>query len=198
LRNVLRQYASEATGGSAVGPRRFGPAYTAGADLFGVMSDLGAGGTGEASAGQDLSRLVGQPMDVAAQEISDALAPDGADRDQVRVAMQEAIAEKLGDEGIFDPTQIGMDQITALMVEFFALILFQQISDAAGEASKRAPNVTRSTSTENDLLELVRAAMDKHLGPRLAAGLRGLSRDEIRTLEKDALRDIWRMWESPE
>lgn len=126
------------------------------------------------------------------------MAPEGADRDQVRAAIQEAMAEVLGEDGLFDPGAITTDQATALMIEFFALILFQEISAAAGEAWKRAPNVQRSTATENELLELVRAAMDTHLGPRLAIGLSTLTREQIRILEKEALRDIWRAWESGE
>ena len=95
LRSALGKYAREATHGASVGPRRFGPAYAAGADLAGVMSEMRGGGTGENSAGVDLSGLVGRPLDYAAQEIARALAPDNADADQISAAIQEAMAEAL-------------------------------------------------------------------------------------------------------
>lgn len=198
MAKALGKYARDASGGSDYGPRRFGPSYIAGADLVGLIGALGEGGSGEAIAGKDLSQLAGQPLDVAAQEIANALAPENADGDQVRAAIQESISEVLGDQETFDPTTIGRDQIAALLVEFFARILFQEISVAAGEAWKRAPNVQRCTATENELFELVRAAMDKHLSPRLVGDLPSLTRAQIQTLEQAALRDIWRAWESDE
>ena len=38
LARALKKYASSATGGSSVGPRRFGPAYSAGAGLIQALS----------------------------------------------------------------------------------------------------------------------------------------------------------------
>jgi hypothetical protein len=62
LRSAVGKYAREASGGSSVGPRRFGPAYTAGAGLAGLIGELQSGGTGEASSGVDLWGLIGQPQ----------------------------------------------------------------------------------------------------------------------------------------
>lgn len=196
LAKALHKYARDATGGSSVGPRRFGPAYTAGAGFADLLGELGAGGTGEAATGVDLSGLAGQPLDVAAQEIAAALAPDNADADQVAAAIQEAMAEVLVDQQTFDPAAITSDQIVALLVEFFSQIVFQEISQVAGEAWTKSPNVLRTTATEGELLELVRAAIDKHLSPRLAQGVAGLSKAEIAALERDALTDVWAEWEA--
>lgn len=195
MSRALKKYASAATGGSAVGPRRFGPAYSAGAGLIQALS----GGQVQTPTGSfDLAALAGLPMDEAAQAIAEALAPQNADADQVRSAMQEALAEVLGEDGGFDPTSIGRDQIVAVLVEFFARILFQEISAAAGEAWKKAPSVERSTTTENELLEVVRAAMDVHLSPRLSGDLGTLSRDQIAKIEQAALVDIWQSWSDAE
>lgn len=192
---ALQKYASAATGGSSVGPRRFGPAYAAGADFARAL----AGAQVQTDAGIfNLAALAGQPMDRAAQAIAEALAPENADSDQVRSAIQEALAEVLGGEATFDPAAIAPDQIVAMLVEFFSRILFQEISAAAGEAWRKAPNVERSTATENELLEVVRAAMDAHLSPRLTGDLGTLSRDEIAALERAALADIWQAWSDAE
>lgn len=195
LAKALQKYAKDATGGSSVGPRRFGPAYISGAKLAGLINELNAGGTGEVSAGIDLSGLTGQPLDVAAQTIASALAPDNADADQVAAAIQEAMAEVLVEQDVFDPAAISQDQIVALLVEYFARIIFQEISGVAGEAWARSPNVERTTATEGELLELVRSAVDKHMSPRLATGLADLTRDQITALERAALADVWREWE---
>lgn len=193
LGKALQKYASDATYGSAVGPRRFGPAYSAGA---GLVRAFGAGPDTEGEPTRiDLEALAGRPLDEAAQAIAEALAPENADSDQIRSAVQEAIAEVLGDQGAFDPGAISPDQIVALLVEFFARILFQEISATAGEAWKKAPNVDRNTAAENELFEVVRAAMDTHLSPRLARDLQTLDRASIEAIERAAIVDIWRAWE---
>lgn len=195
LSKALNKYATDATGGATIGPRRFGPAYSAGADFAQAL--IGAEVTTEDRV-LSVSSLAGQPLDEAAQSIAEALAPDNADADQIRCAVQESLAHVLGDESIFDPAAITPDQIVAILVEFFAQILFQEISAVAGEAWKKAPNVDRSTATEADLFEIVRAAMDNHLSPKLTRDLSTISRDEIKNLERAAMEDIWSAWGASE
>lgn len=195
MAKALQKYASAATGGANVGPRRFGPAYGSGADLIQAL----IGGQIQTSSGPfNLASLAGMPMDEAAQAIAEALAPQNADADQVRSAMQESLAEVLGEDGGFDPSAIGADQIVAVLVEFFARILFQEIAAAAGEAWKKAPSVERSTATENELFEVVRAAMDAHLSPRLSDNIGSLDREQISAIEQAALGDIWQAWSDSE
>lgn len=194
LTKALRKYASDATGGAAVGPRRFGPAYAAGANLANLITDLGAGGTGEETVGANLGDLAGQPIDVAAQEIAKALAPDNADADQVAAAIQSAMAEVLVDQVVFDPAAITPDQLVQLLVEFFAQILFQQITGDAGEAWNHSPSVDRTTATERDLLALIRAVADKHFSGPLTEGLGDVSRSELARIEKAAMVEIWHEW----
>ncbi len=196
LRSALGKYARDATHGVAVGPRRFGPAYNAGATLVHALSELGSGGSGQNATGIDLSRLIGQPLNVAAQEIALALAPANADADQITAAIQEALAEALPDAELFDPTAITGDQLIQILVEFFSRILFQEITSTAGDAWNKAPDAQHATQTEADLLELVRVIVDKHLSPRLVQGLQNLSRDQIAALERAAVDEIWREWES--
>ena len=199
LRSALGKYAREATGGSSVGPRRFGPAYAAGANLAQTIAELRSGGTGEDAAGVDLSELVGRPLDFAAQEIARALAPENEDADQVTAAIQEAMAEALPGVEVFDPASIKMDQIVQLLVEFFSRILFQEITNVAGDAWNKSPDAEMTTQTEAALLELVRVVVDKHLSPRLAAGNIGsLTRTQIAALERAAIEEVWREWEGYE
>ena len=196
LRSAVGKYAREATGGASIGPRRFGPAYDAGANFVRALADLQSGGTGAAATGADLSHLAGESLDYAAQEIARALAPDNADADQIAAAIQEAMAAVLPDEEVFDPNAITPDQIVQMLVEFFSQILFQEICNTAGDAWNRAPGPAETTKLEGDLLELVRAVVDKHLSPRFAAGLGNLSRQQIVALERAAVAEVWREWES--
>lgn len=195
MAKALRKYAADATLGASVGPRRFGPAYAAGADFARALAGAPVP-AGEP--GLDLAALAGRPMDEAAQVIAEALAPPNADSDQIRSGIQEALAEVLGGDAVFDPAAVSPDQVVAIMVEFFSRILFQEISAVAGEAWKKAPGIERSTATENELFEIVRAAMDQHLSPRLAGDLASVSREDLKRLEQAALEDIWRSWSEGE
>jgi hypothetical protein len=196
LRSAIKKYARDATGGASVGPRRFGPAYDAGASFVTALTDLQSGGTGVKSIGVDLSHLAGQPLDYAAQEIARALAPENADADQIAAAIQEAMAAVLPDAEVFDPNDLTSDQIVEMLVEFFSQILFQEISSAAGDAWNKAPGPEETTKLEADLLELVRVVVDKHLSPRFAAGLTNLTRAQIVAFERAAVAEVWREWES--
>ncbi len=64
LQRSLGHYARTATGGSAVGPRRFGSVYNTGGDLYSVLSSLGGDGTLADSRGLSQASLTGQPLDV--------------------------------------------------------------------------------------------------------------------------------------
>ncbi|CAA2136974.1 hypothetical protein MBLL_00430 (plasmid) [Methylobacterium bullatum] len=198
LRTALGHYARTATGGAAYGPRRFGPAYTAGGGLFGLLGDLRAGGDGSAFAGIDLSGLAGRTLGYAIQEIARALAPANGDADKVAVAIREAVAEVLPDVEIFDPATLTPDDIIAILIEFLARILFQQVTDDAGSAWNRAPDDERSAMAEGELFDLIKVAVDKHVGARLADGMGQLSRQQVERLQRAAMEDVWREWEAYE
>lgn len=196
LRSALGHYARTSTGGSGVGPRRFGPAYGAGGGLFGLLGEMQGGGTGAGATGVDLSGLVGRPIDEAAQRIAQVLAPPNADADRVASAIQEAIAEALPDVSIFDPAAMSADQVAAVLVEFLSRILFQQVVEDAASAWNKAPDATRTVTAEAELLDLIKTAVDKHLSPKLAGGVGTLAKAEVERLQRQAMEEVWREWEA--
>ena len=196
LRSALGHYARTSTSGAAVGPRRFGPAYATGGDQFGLLGEMQAGGSGAHTAGVDFSGLVGQPIDVATQEIARSLAPGNADADRIASAMQEAVAEALPDVSIFDPVAMSADQIIAVLVQFMSLILFHQVVEDAASAWNKAPDADRTVEAEGELLELIKAAVDKHLSPKLADGVGRLAKADVQRLQREAMEEVWREWEA--
>jgi hypothetical protein len=195
LSGALGKYARDATYGSSVGPRRFGSAYQSGAALADTLANLASGEAVQTAGGVDLSGLAGKPVQVAAQEIARALAPDNLDADLVSAAVQEAIIEVLPDAGVFDPTLLTPDALVQILVEFFSLILFLEITSVAGDAWNKAPDAQHATQTEADLLELIRVVVDKHFSPRIAQGFAKPDRAEFRRLERAAMNEVWREWE---
>ena len=99
---------------------------------------------------------------------------------------------------VFDPTTLTPDDIIALMVEFFSRVLFHDIINDAAEAWNKTDDPARTVQAENELLDLVRATVDRHLSPLLADGLGQMSREQIEVLERKALDDVWAEWSSYE
>lgn len=196
--SALGRYARDSTGGTTFGPRRFGTAYTAGASLVGLLDELRDGGTGEATTGIDLSSFRGRPLTEAMEAIAQALAPENADADMIRVAIQEALAEALPEVDGFEPADITDDMMIAVLVEFFSVVLFQEITNDAGDAWNKAPDEDRTIAAENELFDIIHAAVDKHMSPALAGGPGDLTRAQIAALERRAVEDIWAEWESNE
>src|SRR5258707_794032 len=97
------------------------------------------------------------------------------------------MAAALPDVEIFDPTAITPDQITQMLVEFWSQILFQEITNVAGDAWNKSSGAEETTKLEGDLLELVRAVVDKYMSPRFAASLTTLTRSQIAALERAAV-----------
>lgn len=195
LTKALGNFARQATGGSSVGPRRYGPAYVAGSGLWGAIRELQDGGSGQESTGVDCRGLVGRDLAFCAQELARALAPENADADRIKVAIQEAMAETFPDAVTFEPESITEEQLVTLMVEFLTRIVFQHVTEEAGDAWNKADSVDKALAAEEVLFDLVHAAVDKHLSPKLSAGSARLSRAQVAAIERDAVTDVWKEWE---
>ena len=195
---ALKKYARDATGGKSIGPRRLGTAYVAGGALVALLSELQQGGTGEASVGVDLSSVVGKPVGEAIEGIAQVLAPQNADADLIRIAVQEALGEVVPELDIFEPTQLKTDDFISVLVEFFSRVLFLLITEDAGDSWNKAPNDLRLIQAENELFDIIRAAVDNHLSPTLSGDMQGLTRTQIESLERRAMNDVWSEWEGYE
>ena len=195
--SALGKYARDATGGTSIGPRRFGTAYAAGGALFDLIDQLATTGAADVN-GTDLSTLIGQPLEQVAETIAAILAPENADHDLIRTAMLDAIVEALPDVEYFEPAALSPDQIIVLLVEFHAQLLFTEIAGEAGDAWNKSDSQQRTIDAEGELLDLIRAAVDRHLSPVLADGLARATRPDIEALQRKALDDIWAEWSGQE
>lgn len=80
LTKALRHYTRSSTGGSTVGPRRFGAMAQVGGGLFGVLDQLR---TNPAKAPVDLRALSGRPTREAIDAIVEALVPENGDAERI-------------------------------------------------------------------------------------------------------------------
>lgn len=194
LQAALRGYAGTATGGSAVGPRRFGAMARAGGALFDALSAI-RNGQGVA-AGVDLAPFAGGDTGAAIDALVQALLPNGGDADRVRVAMNEALSECLEGLDEFDFAHITDEMIINTLLAYVGNCVFQQIMLDSRDAFGKARESERLEQAETDLREVVRAATDKHLAPLLTQGIGTLNGRQVEVAQLQAIRDVWAEWES--
>jgi hypothetical protein len=170
---------------------------SAGAALVGLISELRQGGTGAASTGIDLSHLRGMDIATAIQEIVEALAPDNADRELIRAAMQDAMAECLADQQVFDPAQLPDDFIVNLMIEYLVRCVFVHIVYESGAAFEKTTDTVQAAAAENELLELVRVVVDEKASATLAAA-GPITPTTADAIQKQVIEEVLRVWEGYE
>lgn len=194
LRRALGHYARTSTGGSAVGPRRFGTVYTTGGDLYSLLSSLGGDGAEADARGLSKESLTGQPLDVVCQRIAEVLAPQNGDADRIREAIDEAMLEVLGDDADFDPDRLDEETVHRILAEYLSQAVFQEIVEEVGGSWANAPDEKRTPEAEAELLELIRVVVDEKLGSR-TEGKKGLSRADVRRFMREAVTEVWQEWE---
>jgi hypothetical protein len=194
LKKSLGHYARTSTGGSSVGPRRYGAVYSSGGDLYEVLSSLGGDGGEAAARGLSKESLSGQPLDVVCQRLADTLAPDNADKDRIRSAIDEAMVEVLG-EGDFDPDRLDEETVHRIISEYLSQSIFQDIVEEVGGSWANAPDEKRTPEAEAQLLELIRVVVDQKLGARMS-GSAGINKAAAARFMREAVTEVWREWEA--
>ncbi len=194
LRRSLGHYAKTSTGGSGVGPRRFGSVYSSGGEFYEVLKSLGGDGGVAADQGLSKDSLAGQPLDVVCQRLAEVLAPENGDADRIREAIDEAMLEVLG-EGDFDPASLDDETIDRVMGEYLSQTVFQEIVEEVGGSWANAPDESRTSTAEAELLELIRVVVDRYLGPKLADG-KAITKSDMQRFMRETVVEVWKEWES--
>ncbi|WFU04520.1 hypothetical protein QA648_27445 (plasmid) [Rhizobium sp. CB3171] len=194
LKRSLGHYARTATGGSGVGPRRFGSVYNSGGDFYEVLKSLGGDGGNAAERGLSRDSLAGQPLDVVCQRLAEMLAPENGDADRIREAIDEAMLEVLG-EGDFDPDSLDDETVARIMGEYLSQTVFQEIVEEVGGSWANAPDEKRTSAAEAELLEVIRVIVDKNLAPKLTDG-KAITKSDVLRFMRETVVEVWREWES--
>lgn len=192
LRKALGSYARSSTGGSAVGPRRFGAMAQSGGDLYQVLNQLR---DDPAKAPVNLRQLAGRSTREAINAIVNALVPENGDAERIRTALNEALSSCLEGEATFDFDSITDEVLMDVMVAYTATCVFEQVVLDSDRAFSKATSANRPEDAERDLLELVRAVTEKHMRPLLESQLHGLSNAQMRAVQVNAITEVWREWE---
>lgn len=193
LRKALGRYARTATGGAAVGPRRFGAMAQSGAAAVDLLNQLR---TNPAAAPVNLRALAGRSTREAIDAIVDALVPENGDADRIRAALNEALVVCLEGLTTFDFSNITDDMLAQLMVEYVAFCVFEDIMLSSRDAFTKTRDAEQARLRENHLLSLVKAVVDKHMEPLLTTSAASMSRTQLEAVQTNAIREVWREWEA--
>lgn len=192
LRKALGRYARSSTGGSTVGPRRFGAMAQTGAGLYEALNQLR---TNSPNAPVNVAALAGRPTREVIDALVDALVPANGDADRIRSALNEALSTCLEGVQVFDFASITDDVLVNLMVAYTALCIFQAIVMDSDKAFTKGPTPEAVERAEKDLMQLVEVITDKHMLPLLQNGIGNLTTDQMQTVQLTAIKEVWNEWE---
>lgn len=192
LHKALRGYVRSATGGSAVGPRRFGAMAQAGGGLYGVLNQLRSDPD---NAPVNLRALAGRSTREAINAIVEALVPENGDADRIRAALNEALATCLDGEAVFDFNNITDEVLMEVLVTYTAQCVFEQVVMDSDRAFAKAETPRQAEDAERDLVELVRVVTEKHMRPLLEGQLQAMTNEQMQAAQLAAIREVWHEWE---
>lgn len=192
LRKALHSYARSSTGGSTVGPRRFGAIAQAGAGLFGALNQLR---TDPVSAPVNLAALAGRPTREVIDALVDALVPENGDADRIRTALNEALSACLDGVPAFDFASITDEMLVNLMVAYTALSIFQAIVMDSDRAFTKGATPEAVERAEKDLMQLVEVVTDKHMQALLTNQIANLTTAQMQAVQLEAIKEVWKEWE---
>lgn len=192
LSKALNSYARSSTGGSAIGPRRFGAVAQAGAGLFETLNQLR---TNSASAPVNLAALAGRPTREVIDTLVDALVPENGDADRIRTALNEALSICLDGMPAFDFASITDEILVNLMVTYTALSIFQAVVMDSDKAFTKGNTPEAVERAERELMQLVEVVTDKHMKPLLSGKISQLTTSEMQAVQIAAIKEVWKEWE---
>jgi hypothetical protein len=141
----------------------------AGADLYGLVSSVAAGGSGAQWLGFHIDELAGRDADHVIAILVNALyTPSGAPDDEaIRQGLYQALSMCLQNEEIFDPGALSQEMIGELLTTYLAEEIFLRVMNDSGQASNRTEDPLRQIEAEDEVRQLIFSVVDVIAGPVL-------------------------------
>ncbi|ASW83163.1 hypothetical protein EAY27_03065 [Vibrio anguillarum] len=193
LRRALKSYSKKGSGGGKTTSRRLASGITAGTGLLGVMR-----GDTVTVNNQNLSLrdLKGLSTDQAIDRIASHLAPDNADSDSVRIALDYALEEALPDTEDFDPNSFTEEVIQQAIGCYLTDLIFQDVVEGMGRAWFHVEPASKHHSMEVELRELIKVIAQEQLDKVTNGNPSNITRDNITKIQADAIAMTVEEWES--
>jgi hypothetical protein len=195
LKRAFSAYAGRATGGGAKAAQRMSASTATGSALWGGLQELAAGGTGQSSAGADLTPCLGKPTDEAIEILAGLLLPSNPDADRVRASLTSALAEALEGQTTFEVTLITPDFLSSAMLLFMTHTIFEQMVLDSDNAFRKSQSLTDLARRENDLYNAIKAAVDRNMAEKLHPAGGVISVRMMSEIQSDTIHEVWAEWE---
>jgi hypothetical protein len=192
LEKSLGKFASQATGGANVGPRRLGKVISAGG-AFGETLKAIANNTDVP--GLDTSQFAGKSVDQFAQAIGKFVSGDSPDTDSINGAVQEAIETVLDLDADFDPSSLTDDNIAQIMIEYLAQSIFQLVVNEAGNSWNRSNDIDDTVRCEKEVLDLTREHVEQSFESQIQMTGINLGSTALEGYMRNAAQHVWQTWE---
>lgn len=196
LSAAAKNYARTTTGGSGVGPRRYGSSYAAGSQVLSILGGPSSAPISSAPSAPSLEQLAGRPVSEAAQAIADAVSPPNADADRVRSAVIEAICE-ISEGDTFDPTDFSTESGILFVESFLTQTIFQDLVEQGGASWNKSDSLAAANAAEKALLEFVKTAVSVAVSA-LPSPEAAIDPNTSSAIMQDVVRRVWETWESDE
>ena len=193
LRKSLKSYAKKSSGGGKGTSRRLASGITAGTGLLGIMR-----GDNVTVNNQTLSLgdLEGLTTDQAIDKIASHLAPDNADSDAVRIALDYALEEALPDTNDFESESFTDDVIQEAISCYLTDLIFQDVVTGMGRAWFHVEPASKHHRMEEELRELIKVIAQEQLENVTHGNPSSITRDNITKIQIDAITMTVDEWES--
>ncbi|MFD2165315.1 MAG: hypothetical protein ACFHVJ_18675 [Aestuariibacter sp.] len=193
LKRSLKSYSRKGSGGGKSTSRRLASGITAGSGLLGVMR-----GDTVTINNQSLSLgdLTGLSTDQAIDKIASHLAPDNADSDAVRVALDYALEEALPDTEEFDPNSFTDEVIQEAIGCYLTDLIFQDVVEGMGRAWFHVEPASKHHQMEVELRELIKVITQEQLDKVTNGNPSTISKENITKIQAGAIAMTVDEWES--
>lgn len=193
LRKSLKSYAKKSSGGGKGTSRRLASGITAGTGLLGIMR-----GDSVTINYQKLSLgdLKGLTTDQAIDKIASHLAPDNADADAIRIALDYALEEALPDTTDFEPESFTDEVIQETISCYLTDLIFQDVVTGMGRAWFHVEPPSKHHRMEEELRELIKVIAQEQIEIVTNGNPSHITRDNITKIQIDAITMTVDEWES--
>lgn len=193
LRKSLKSYAKKSSGGGKGTSRRLASGITAGTGLFGIMR-----GDSVTVNYQKLSLgdLKGLTTDQAIDKIASHLAPDNADADAIRIALDYALEEALPDTDDFEPESFTDEVIQETISCYLTDLIFQDVVTGMGRAWFHVEPPSKHHRMEEELRELIKVIAQEQIEIVTNGNPSHITRDNIIKIQIDAITMTVDEWEN--
>lgn len=192
LEKSLGKFASQATGGSGVGPRRLGTVISSGGTFGETLKSIADGNDVK---GLDANRYSGKTVDQFAQAIAEFVSGDSPDADAINSAVQEAIECVMDLDADFDPNSLTDDNISQIMIEYLAQSIFQIVVNEAGNSWNRSNDVETTARCETEILDLTREHVEQSFASQVQQAGINLGSTAVERYMRTAAQHVWQTWE---